>query len=159
MIEKVMKRDGRFVAFDQERVANAIFKAASSVGGTDRNTSSELSIKVCRELIDSYGKYGTCSVEEIQDTVEKILIENGHARTAKAYIIYRKQRSDIRDIKDTLTGFESIVEEYLGGEDWRINENSNTTYALQGLNNYISSTVTAKYWLNKIYPKILLMHM
>lgn len=153
MIEKVMKRDGRFVAFDQERVANAIFKAASSVGGTDRNTSSELSIKVCRELIDSYGKYGTCSVEEIQDTVEKILIENGHARTAKAYIIYRKQRSDIRDIKDTLTGFESIVEEYLGGEDWRINENSNTTYALQGLNNYISSTVTAKYWLNKIYPK------
>ncbi|PLX66195.1 MAG: ribonucleoside triphosphate reductase [Denitrovibrio sp.] len=153
MIDKVMKRDGRFANFDQERIANAIFKAALSVGGTDRNTSSALSIKVCRELIDKYEKYGTCSVEEIQDMVEKVLIENGHAKTAKAYIIYRKQRSDLRDITDTLAGFESIVEDYLGGEDWRINENSNTTYALQGLNNYISSTVTAKYWLNKIYPQ------
>ncbi len=152
MIDKVMKRDGRFANFDQERIANAIFKAALSVGGTDRNTASALSIKVCRELIDVYGKYGTCSVEEIQDMVEKVLIENGHAKTAKAYIIYRKQRSDLREITDTLAGFESIVEDYLGGEDWRINENSNTTYALQGLNNYISSTVTAKYWLNKIYP-------
>jgi len=152
VIEKVMKRDGRFVPFDEERIANAIFKAAKSVGGTDRNIASALSIKVCRELIDRYDKYGTCSVEEVQDMVEKVLIESGHAKTAKAYIIYRKQRSDIRDIHETLEGFESIVEDYLGGSDWRINENSNTTYALQGLNNYISSTVTAKYWLNKIYP-------
>lgn len=148
-----MKRDGRFVSFDGERIASAIFKAAASVGGTDRNTASALSIKVCRKLIDSYGKYGSCSVEEVQDMVEKVLIENGHAKTAKAYIIFRKQRSDIRDIRDTLAGFESVVEDYLGGADWRINENSNTTYALQGLNNYISSTVTAKYWLNKIYPR------
>jgi len=153
MITNVMKRDGRFVPFDQERIANAIFKAAKAVGGTDRNISSALSIKVCRELIDLYGKYGTCSVEEVQDVVEKILIENGHAKTAKAYIIFRKQRSDLRDIQSTLDGFESIVEDYLGGSDWRVNENSNTTYALQGLNNYISSTVTAKYWLNKIYPE------
>lgn len=153
MIDKVMKRDGRFVPFDEERIASAIFKAARSVGGTDRNIAAALSIKVCRELIDRYGKYGSCSVEEIQDVVEKVLIESGHAKTAKAYIIYRKQRSDIRDIKDTLAGFESVVEDYLGGADWRVNENSNTTYALQGLNNYISSTVTAKYWLNKIYPQ------
>lgn len=153
MIEKVLKRDGRFVSFDQERVASAIFKAAAALGGTDRNTASELSIAVCRQLIDKYGKYGTCSVEEIQDEVEKVLIERGHAKTAKAYIIYRKQRSDVRSITDTLEGFESMVEEYLGGEDWRIKENSNTTYALQGLNNYISSTVTAKYWLNKVYPQ------
>jgi ribonucleoside-triphosphate reductase len=141
------------VPFDQERIANAIFKAARSVGGTDRNISSALAIKVCRELIDLYGKYGTCSVEEVQDMVEKILIENGHAKTAKAYIIFRHQRSDLRQLQNTLEGFESIVEDYLGGSDWRINENSNTTYALQGLNNYISSTVTAKYWLNKIYPE------
>lgn len=152
MIEKVIKRDGRFAPFDEERIANAIFKAAKSVGGTDRNISSALSIKVCRELIDTYGKYGSCSVEEVQDMVEKVLIENGHAKTAKSYIIYRKQRSDIRDIKDTMAAFDAVVEDYLGGADWRINENSNTTYALQGLNNYISSTVTAKYWLNKIYP-------
>lgn len=153
MLEKVSKRDGRFVSFDEERIANAIYKAAKAVGGTDRNISSALSIKVCRSLADKFGNYGTVSVEEIQDEVEKILIEEGHAKTAKAYIIYRKQRADMRDMREAFEGFESIIEEYLGGSDWRINENSNTTYALQGLNNYISSKITAKYWLNKIYPK------
>ena len=153
MIEKVSKRDGRFVSFDAERVANAIYKAAKAVGGTDRNTSSALSIKVCRNITDKYGNYGTVSVEEIQDEVEKVLIEQGHAKTAKAYILYRKQRAEMRDIKEAFGGLESIVEEYLGGSDWRVNENSNTTYALQGLNNYISSKITAKYWLNKIYPQ------
>jgi ribonucleoside-triphosphate reductase len=152
MLEKVMKRDGRFVPFDQERIANAIFKAAKSVGGTDRNNAAALSLIVTRKLTDAYERYGSCSVEEIQDYVEKVLIEQGHAKTAKAFIIYRKQRADIRSITDSMEGFESIVETYLGGSDWRVNENSNTTYALQGLNNYISSTVTAKYWLNKIYP-------
>lgn len=153
MIEKVSKRDGRFVPFDAERIANAIYKAAKAVGGTDRNTSSALSIKVCRNITDKYGHYGTVSVEEIQDEVEKVLIEQGHAKTAKAYILYRKQRAEMRDLKEAFGGLESIVEEYLGGSDWRVNENSNTTYALQGLNNYISSKITAKYWLNKIYPQ------
>ncbi len=153
MIEKVSKRDGRFVSFDAERIANAIYKAAKAVGGTDRNTSSALSIKVCRSITDKYGHYGTVSVEEIQDEVEKVLIEQGHAKTAKAYILYRKQRAEMRDFKEAFGGLESIVEEYLGGSDWRVNENSNTTYALQGLNNYISSKITAKYWLNKIYPQ------
>lgn len=153
MIEKVSKRDGRFVPFDAERIANAIYKAAKAVGGTDRNIASALSIKVCRRITDKYGHYGAVSVEEIQDEVEKVLIESGHAKTAKAYIIYRKQRSEMRDLKEAFGGLESIVEEYLGGSDWRVNENSNTTYALQGLNNYISSKITAKYWLNKIYPQ------
>lgn len=153
MIEKVSKRDGRFVPFDAERIANAIYKAAKAVGGTDRNISSALSIIVCRNIIDKYGHYGTVSVEEIQDEVEKVLIEQGHAKTAKAYILYRKQRAEMRDFKEAFGGLESIVEEYLGGSDWRVNENSNTTYALQGLNNYISSKITAKYWLNKIYPQ------
>jgi anaerobic ribonucleoside-triphosphate reductase len=152
MIEKVMKRDGRFVAFDQERIANAIFKAAKALGGTDRNTAASLSLAVTRKLTDDFGQYGSCTVEDIQDYVEKVLIESGHAKTAKAFIIYRKQRADMRSITDSMESFESIVETYLGGSDWRVNENSNTTYALQGLNNYISSTVTAKYWLNKIYP-------
>jgi ribonucleoside-triphosphate reductase len=153
MLEKVSKRDGRFVSFDAERISNAIFKAAKAVGGTDRNTAAALTIKVCRALADKYARYGYCSVEEIQDEVEKVLIEAGHAKTAKAYIIYRKQRSDMRDIMGTIDEMNAIVEEYLGGSDWRINENSNTTYALQGLNNYISSKITAKYWLNKIYPE------
>lgn len=153
MIEKVSKRDGRFVPFDAERIANAIYKAAKAVGGTDRNTSSALSIKVCRSITDKYGHYGTVSVEEIQDEVERVLIDQGHAKTAKAFILYRQQRAEMRDFKEAFGGLESIVEEYLGGSDWRVNENSNTTYALQGLNNYISSKITAKYWLNKIYPQ------
>ncbi|MGE4319133.1 MAG: ribonucleoside triphosphate reductase [Deferribacterales bacterium] len=153
MIEKVNKRDGRFVPFDHERIANAIYKAAKAVGGTDRNISAMLSIKVCRALTDKYGVYGSVSVEEIQDEVEKVLIENGHAKTAKAYILYRSQRAQMRDFREAFEGLESIVEEYLGGSDWRVSENSNTTYALQGLNNYISSKITAKYWLNRIYPE------
>ncbi len=153
MIEKVSKRDGRFVPFDHERISNAIYKAAKAVGGTDRNISAMLSIKVCRALTDKYGVYGSVSVEEIQDEVEKVLIENGHAKTAKAYILYRSHRAQMRDFREAFEGLESIVEEYLGGSDWRVSENSNTTYALQGLNNYISSKITAKYWLNRIYPE------
>lgn len=153
MITTVMKRDGRFVPFDQERIATAIFKAARSVGGSDRNIASALSLQVLRALVDQYGQYGSCTVEQVQDCVEKVLIEGGHAKTAKAYIIYRHQRADMRAMTESFEGLESIVESYLGGSDWRVNENSNTTYALQGLNNYISSTITARYWLNKIYPR------
>jgi ribonucleoside-triphosphate reductase len=109
-------------------------------------------MEVVRIVNKKYGAAGIVSVEEIQDIVEKTLIEAGHAKTAKAYIIYRKQRSDIRDIKEAFGELESLVEEYLGGEDWRIKENSNTTFSLQGLNNFISSAITSKYWLNKIYP-------
>jgi len=151
MIDKIMKRDGRFVPFDQERIANAIFKAAKSVGGTDRTTSSALSLEVLTILAERFGHIGTVSVEQIQDVVEKVLIDNGHAKTAKAYILYRKQRNDIRDMTDAIKGVETMVDEYIGELDWRVKENSNTTFALQGLNNYISSTITARYWLNKIY--------
>ena len=152
-IERVLKRDGRFVDFDHERIANAIFKAAKAVGGQDRESAGKLTLEVIKELNILYGDQGVASVEQIQDIVEKVLINRGHAKTSKAYILYRQRRSDIREIKDALSDAESIIEEYLGGEDWRIRENSNTTFSLQGLNNFISSSVTAKYWLNKIYSE------
>lgn len=150
---KVIKRDGRFVSFDTERIANAIFKAAKAVGGEDRQLAAKLSNKVVNIVFEKYLPVGSVTVEEIQDIVEKVLIENGHAKTAKAYILYRKQRSDLRDIKQTFGEIENILDEYLEGADWRIKENSNTTFSLQGLNNFISSSITAKYWLNKIYPE------
>ncbi|MGA1846292.1 ribonucleoside triphosphate reductase [Deferribacter abyssi] len=153
MIEKVVKRDGRVVPFDYERIANAIFKAAKAVGGEDRNTANRLAIEVAKVVEEKYGKIGVATVEEIQDIVEKILIENGHAKTAKAYILYRKKRSDMRELKNALDDAFDLIDEYIGNVDWRVKENSNTTYSLQGLNNYISSTITAKYWLNKIYPE------
>nr|WP_041223695.1 ribonucleoside triphosphate reductase [Deferribacter desulfuricans] len=153
MISKIIKRDGRIVSFDYERIANAIFKAAKAVGGEDRNIANKLALEVSKIADEKFGQLGVATVEEIQDIVEKVLIENGHAKTAKAYILYRKKRSDMRDLKNALDDAFELIDEYLGNNDWRVKENSNTTYSLQGLNNYISSTITAKYWLNKIYPE------
>ncbi len=153
MIQKVCKRDGRFVKFDQERIANAIYKAARSVGGGNRRLAYQLSNQVVDALIRKFGDDLVPTVEDIQDTVEKILIENGHAQTAKAYILYRKQHEDIRNIRSLFLDVEQTVEKYITQEDWRINENSNMSYSLQGLNNHIATTITSQYWLNRIYPR------
>ncbi|MBZ4672216.1 ribonucleoside triphosphate reductase [Deferribacterales bacterium Es71-Z0220] len=150
---KVIKRDGRFVSFDIERIANAIFKAAKAVGGEDRQLAANLTQKISSIILDKYSTIGSVTVEDIQDIVEKTLIENGHAKTAKAYILYRKQRADARELRQAFGEIENILDEYLSGSDWRIKENSNTTFSLQGLNNFISSSITAKYWLNKIYTE------
>lgn len=150
---KVIKRDGRFVSFDIERIANAIFKAAKAVGGEDRQLAANLTQKISSIILDKYSTIGSVTVEDIQDIVEKTLIENGHAKTAKAYILYRKQRADARELRQAFGEIENILDEYLNGSDWRIKENSNTTFSLQGLNNFISSSITAKYWLNKIYTE------
>jgi anaerobic ribonucleoside-triphosphate reductase len=147
----VRKRDGRLEPFDQERITNAIWKAAKAVGGKDRELAKRLSDQVVAELKKRFGEDGVPTVEEIQDLVEKILIENGHARTAKAYILYRKQHQDIRELAALLSQAD-LVDQYVEMEDWRVKENSNMSYSLQGLNNYLSSTVIAKYWIGRIYP-------
>jgi len=147
----VRKRDGRLEPFDQERITNAIWKAAKAVGGKDRELAKRLSDQVVAELKKRFGEDGVPTVEEIQDLVEKILIENGHARTAKAYILYRKQHQDLRELAALLSQAD-LVDQYLEMEDWRVKENSNMSYSLQGLNNYLSSTVIAKYWIGRIYP-------
>lgn len=147
----VRKRDGRLEPFDQERITNAIWKAAKAVGGKDRELAKKLSDQVVAELKKRFGEDGVPTVEEIQDVVEKVLIENGHARTAKAYILYRKQHQDLRELASLLSQAD-LVDQYLDMEDWRVKENSNMSYSLQGLNNYLSSTVIAKYWITRIYP-------
>lgn len=152
MPEKIIKRDGRVVNFDQERIINAIFKAAQAVGGADRRVASNLSQQVVNIINETF-RDRFPSVEEVQDIVEKVLIENGHAKTAKAYILYRKQHEELRNFQHLLLNAEKMFQEYLGGEDWRINENSNMNYSLQGLNNHIISAVTSKYWLEKVYPE------
>jgi ribonucleoside-triphosphate reductase len=152
-INKVVKRDGRVVDFDYERIVEAIFKAAKAVDRGDRKRANILALKVVKIVNDKYENLGVVTVEEIQDEVEKVLIEAGLATIAKAYILYRKQRADIRDLKASFNEMEQLIENYINGNDWRIKENSNTTYSFQGLNNFISSTITAKYWLNKIYPE------
>ena len=147
----VRKRDGKLEPFDQERITVAIWKGAKAVGGKDREQARRISDQVVAELQSRFGEDGCPTVEEIQDLVEKMLIENGHAQTAKAYILYRKQHSDMRELAALLSSAD-LVDQYLEVEDWRVKENSNMSYSLQGLNNYLSSTVIAKYWISRIYP-------
>ena len=150
-IEKIKKRDGRVVRFDQEKITNAIWKAARSVGGKDFKTAKKLSDEAV-EILKKKIKDGEIpTVEQVQDIVEKVLVENGHYKTSKAYILYRKQHEDIRNFSDLLSNVD-IIDKYLNLDDWRIKENANMTFSLQGLNFHISSIVTSQYWLNKIYP-------
>jgi ribonucleoside-triphosphate reductase len=147
----VRKRDGRLEPFDQNRITEAVWKAAKAVGGRDRRHAQEISDKVVQLLLKRFGEDGVPTVEEVQDVVEKVLIENGHARTAKAYILYRRQHQELREVAQLL-GQVELVESYIDMEDWRVKENANMTYSLQGLNNYLAGTVVANYWLNKLYP-------
>jgi anaerobic ribonucleoside-triphosphate reductase len=147
----VRKRNGKLEPFNQERITNAIWKAAKAVGGKNREQAKLISDEVLAELRSRFGEDGCPTVEEIQDFVEKQLIENGRAQTAKAYILYRKQHQDMRELAALLSSAD-LVDQYLEIEDWRVKENSNMSYSLQGLNNYLSSTVIAKYWISRIYP-------
>jgi anaerobic ribonucleoside-triphosphate reductase len=148
----VLKRDSKLEPFDQERITSAIWKAAKAVGGKDKEQAKRISDEVVAQLNKLYGDDSVPTVEEVQDVVEKRLIENGHASTAKAYILYRKQHTDMRELAALLSSSD-MVDQYLEVEDWRVKENSNMSYSLQGLNNYLSSTVIAKYWIARIYPQ------
>ncbi len=152
MITKIIKRDGREVDFDITKISEAIFKAARAVGGHNRGLADSLAQHVVDIYQQTHQPNDIPTVEEIQDIAEKTLIELGHARTAKAYIIYRKQRSEIRNLKNSLLNIGSLIDDYLEDNDWQVRENSNMGYSLQGLNNHIATTITKKYWLEKVYP-------
>ncbi len=148
----IRKRDGRIVPFDPEKITEAIFKAAKAVGGSDRGPAKNISESLMGILEVIYKDGRIPTVENVQDLVEKMLIERGHAKVAKAYILYRDQHRKIREGKDLLNEGLQLIEQYLDRSDWRVNENSNMSYSLQGLNNHIASGITAKYWLERIYP-------
>jgi ribonucleoside-triphosphate reductase (formate) len=148
----IRKRDGRIVPFDPEKITEAIFKAARAVGGTDREPAKSVSDSVIGILDILCKEERIPTVENVQDLVEKILIEKGHAKVAKAFILYREQHRKIREAKALFQEGLGLVDDYLDKSDWRVNENSNMSYSLQGLNNHIASAITAKYWLERIYP-------
>ena len=150
--KKIEKRDGRVVLFDQEKITNAIWKAAVAVGGKDKNRARFVSNKVVEIVAEKFSPEDVPHVEEIQDIVEKTLIESGHAKTAKAYILYRDLHNRIRDIR-TLVDVNELIGGYLDRSDWRVRENANMAFSLQGLNIHVSSAMSARYWLNKIYSK------
>ncbi len=152
MYTEIRKRDGRLVKFDALKITNAISKAGSASGEFDDETARKLTIKVLT-CADRLFETDIPSVEEIQDIVEEILLSSPYRKTAKAYIIYREQHARLRDIANKMEV--DLVDQYLNKSDWKINENSNMDYSLQGLNNYISSEVSKVYWLNEIYsPEI-----
>ncbi|MEI6529476.1 MAG: ribonucleoside triphosphate reductase [Candidatus Falkowbacteria bacterium] len=151
-ISKLIKRSGEIVDFDQDKIARAIYKAAVSVEIDDRHLAKKLCDQVVMKMNKKFHKNSIPAVEEIQDIVEEVLIENKLIKIAKAYIIYRDQHRQIRDI-NTATSDDKLMEDYLGRSDWRLKENSNMSFSVQGLNNYIASSISARYWLNKMYPE------
>src|SRR3989344_4491348 len=152
MVKKVRKRDGSVVLFDGGKITEAIWKAAKAVGGKDKEKAKHVSDLVVKELEKKYGENGIPEVEEIQDIVEKTLIEEGHAKTAKAYILYRKSHEELRNVKGLFDTIEA-VEDYIGLNDWMVKENSNMGFSLQGLNNYITTKIITNYWIRRIYPE------
>jgi len=151
MIRKVRKRDGKVVDFNPIKITDAIWKAAQAVGGKDYKKASYLTDKVMERIEKELKKGEIPTVEQVQDIVEKTLIEEGHARTSKAYILYRKQHQDMREIGGLLKDID-VVDDYLSMMDWKVQENSNMSYSLQGLNVYATENIVSHYWLNKIYP-------
>ena len=152
MIEFIRKRDGRLVPYVEEKISQAIIKAVQSVGGTDFDRAIDITRQVGGILSVLYKDDRVPTVENVQDLVEKILIENGHAKTAKAYILYRKQHESLRKTREFMRESIESIDSYLVREDWRVSENANMGYSLQGLNNHIAANITSNYWLNKIYP-------
>jgi ribonucleoside-triphosphate reductase len=151
MIRKIKKRDGKIVDFNPVRITEAIWKAAQAVGGKDYKKAAELTDKVIAILEIELKRSEIPTVEQVQDVVEKVIIEDGHVKTAKAFILYRKQHQDMREIGGLLKDID-VVDDYLSMLDWKVNENSNMSYSLQGLNVYATESIISHYWLNKIYP-------
>ena len=152
MFEQIKKRDGSVVNFELERITDAILKAAVATNEFDRDTARDLALKAF-DFAQNVAGDKILSVEEIQDIVEQILMSSSYYKTAKAYMLYRDQHSKLRELanNDKI----NIVDQYLDKLDWKVKENSNMTFSLQGLNNYISSEISKTYWLNKIYsPEI-----
>ncbi len=151
-VTKLRKRSGDIVDFDRSKIAKAIFKAAQAVGEENADLAERLTEQVVELVNKKFHHNSIPAVEEIQDVVEEVLISNRLIKMAKGYILYRDQHRQIREISGS-TLEEKLMEDYLGRTDWRLKENSNMSFSVQGLNNYLASSISAKYWLNKLYPE------
>jgi len=148
LFTQIKKRDGRHVPFDPKAITRSILAAGKETGEFGEEMASRLTIKVI-EYAYQMLPADVPSVEEIQDIVEEVLLSSPFRRTAKAFIIYRDQHAKMREIAEK--SHVDQVDQYLDKLDWQVRENSNMSFSLQGLNNYLSSSVSKTYWLNKIY--------
>lgn len=160
MITHIVKRDGRKDTFNIEKIAKAIYKAAEAVGGTDYNASMELAVKVCELCEDMYGRSSTPTVEQIQDIVEKVLVEEGHAKTAKAYILYRSDRTRSREMNTKLMKiYENLTFKAAKDSDIkRENANINGDTAMGTMYKYGSEGAKQFYEMYVIDPRIAKAH-
>lgn len=152
-IKKVVKRSGNVVAFDQSKITRAVAKAFAATGEGSFTDAEKVSEKVVRLLNKNYKKGYIPEIEEIQDLVERVLMILDFEETAKDYILYREQHRKIRETEESLKEAVDLVDKYIQEIDWKVKENANMAYSLQGLNNYVSSVVSSKYWMNRVYTK------
>jgi len=148
---QVKKRDGKIVEFDIKKISDAITLAFESQNKqVHPQVIDFLALKVTADF-DPKIKEGLIAVEDIQDSCEAVLVQAGYADVAKAYILYRRQREKIRNLKNTIVDYKEIVDNYLKINDWRVKENSTVTYSVGGLILSNSGAITANYWLSEVY--------
>ena len=152
-IKKVQKRDGRVVDFNQEKIAIAVHKAIVAANQGDGKESQKVADRAVQLLNHRFKAGEIPTIEQIQDIVEETLILEDFVDTAKAYILYRDQRRSIREAAKAVDESSEKIDSYLKEIDWQVKENANMTFSLQGLNQYVGSYISKKYWINKIYPK------
>ena len=149
----VLKRDGEVAEFSLNKITEAIKKAFKATKKDFNNEILELlSLRVTADFQEKM-RDGQVTVEQIQDSVEHVLEQTGYTDVAKAYILYRKQREKIRNMKNTILDYKDVVNSYVKVEDWRVKENSTVTYSVGGLILSNSGAVTANYWLSEIYDQ------
>lgn len=148
---KVVKRDGKIKDFDISKIVNAIKGAFEAKNKQYESTTLDfLALKVTAHFQEKISS-GLISVEDIQDSVETVLIQAGYDDVAKAYILYRRQHENARNAKNSLLDYKSLVNNYLKINDWRVKENSTVTYSVGGLILSNSGAITANYWLSEVY--------
>lgn len=151
-IKKIKKRNGEIVRFSPSKIERAIWQAAKAAGGDDRDEAKKIATQVVQEMEERFNSTITPEVEQVQDLIEKNLSKAGHDKTLRAFCLYRELHSKLRDIS-SLVDSDELIEKYLDQSDWRVKENANMTYSLQGLNNHVASIISSNFWLNKIYPR------
>ena len=153
MMYKVIKRDGAVTDFNIAKISSAISKAFDALNKETHPTVIDLlALKVTSDF-EGKIKDGLIAVEDIQDSVESVLSQAGYADVAKAYILYRKQREKVRNMKSTILDYKELVDSYVKVSDWRVKENSTVTYSVGGLILSNSGAITANYWLSEVYDE------
>ena len=153
LMYQVVKRDGTIADFTISKISTAITMAFEA---THKQYTPEiidlLALRVTADYADKV-KDGQITVEDIQDSVETVLINAGYADVAKAYILYRKQHEKVRNLTSTMLDYKTLVNDYVNINDWRVKENSTVTYSVGGLILSNSGAITANYWLSEIYDE------